>query len=702
MNLGLRKFGIWLISLTVVVGAYLLYNRLSEMPDITIKGEATSADTGGENGRSGRTGGRVGGVQINVVQKARYVHLNKKRQVDREFGFEKLLHAVGDEWEIEKPFMNIFRRNFECRITSDKGSVQVETAAGRTTPKDATLSRNVQIRILPKSGSDIKESIIYLDSIDFISSTSQFQTNGPVKFVSEDANMVGTGMKVIYNEELERLDFFEVTNLGRLCIKISSKASLFSSQERAGDTPGEGVSRGQMQRPAEAGVDHVAHTPETLPTDNRDAARQGEGEFYNIVFNDNVRIDTPEHVIVTDQFSINNMFWRKGSRREPNGVDIGDANTAGPAADVGGKTAIAKEIGIDTAGPDSAKRREAALTKQREPNEPDEKSVDVIVTCDGGFRVIPTDSPRISQAADKYSTGSAAGGKGLKKPGDTGGRATFIAREIDYCALADEVHMQGDCSCTMPSQGAGFEREYSLSAPELAVKLAKDRKDKQTAGPAGNIEHLTAGGGVVQLATVNMAGEKQLGFTKLKCLQFDYDRAERMWLAAGPGLIVVDNSKIVEPQKDKRQLGKFDLRRRCFAVVRNFETLRYFLETDRIIADASSERILIDYFPIVEGQDDRQVRASAGHVEVNLAETADGRTELSTLSASNGVSYKEKDIQFEGGEFFFDAAESVIKAWGGESQPCFLNGAIVDGIEYNLRTGKVETKIVRPSTLQLR
>jgi hypothetical protein len=155
MDFRRRKLYVWLISIGAILVIYLLYNRISKTPPIeVVNGDATyppprlaSGDAGA--GKEARDEGRetrderrgvVGGVGIGPVQKAKYTHLNSKKQVDREFGFEKLLAASGDEWEIEKPYMNIYRRNLKLVLTADEGKVQVEDAVGRATPKDATLT----------------------------------------------------------------------------------------------------------------------------------------------------------------------------------------------------------------------------------------------------------------------------------------------------------------------------------------------------------------------------------------------------------------------------------------------------------------------------------------------------------------------------------------------------------------------------------
>ena len=341
---------------------------------------------------------------------------------------------------------------------------------------------------------------------------------------------------------------------------------------------------------------------------------------------------------------------------------------------------------------------------------------------------------------------AAANSQSAKILNDTTGRTTFVAQRIDYCVVTgdtiasghseltfcvndvmgaeakgatvpvkitaqkkakflpalNQVIFEGDSLCKMLREDSGIKQRYTLSAPRLTVNLSDSATD---------IEHLTADGGVVKLALVKMAEENLLGGIELKCPRFDYDPGQRLLLATGPGVVKVDNSKISEQKKKKKKLGKFSLRRPCYALLRDFETLRYSLDANRIIADAKSQGIFIDYIPIVEGQYGQQVSATASHIEALLYETADSRTELSTLSATGGITYEEegkkkrwgkgKAIQFVGSDFFYDASKSMLMAWGDKSQPCLLNGVFVDGIEYNLKTGRVKTKIVAPGALQM-
>jgi hypothetical protein len=703
MGLKSRKLYVWLISAGAVLVIYLLYNQISRTPPIKIDTGAKFADTAAESntGEFDSKIGMVGGVGVGTIQKAKYTHLNAKKQVDREFGFEKLLHAEGNEWEIEKPYMNIFRGNLKCYMTADKGTVQVEDAVGRATPKDATLTGNVVIHILPEKGSNIKEGFIYLDDVIFISEKSQFSTAGPVKFTSQDAQMLGKGLELVYNDELDRLEYLKIIALETLRIKQSSKASLFSSEATATESPASPGSGAQAKR----------QKAKEIPATGRETIEKKKGAYYKCVFRKNVIIDCPEQVILADEVSINNILWSKGS---------------------------------DRAGEEQGTRDEGRGIGD-EPNKSSEQFVDIVVTCDNGIAVVPMDSSGMPESA-------ATEGKGLKSFNDEKGRPTFVAQKIDYCVITEDtvasgpseltfyandvmgtegkprppersggkqpsvpvkvtaqerakflpalnqVIFEGDVLCTMLREKADFQQKYSLSSPKLTVDLSKDKRSR------ADIKHLTASGEVVQLDTSKWAGEKLLGFTKLKCLQFDYDAGQQMFLATGSGIIAVDNSKIAEPEKE---VGRFSLQRPCYAVMRNFDTLKYLKEANLIIADAGAEQILIDYFPVIKGQQGQQTSATSNHIEAVLYETASGQNELSTLSAKGGITYEEekakkgKTIQFVGSEMFYDGSKSMITAWGDELQPCFLNGVLAPGIEYNLKTDRIKTKITGPGTLQM-
>jgi len=312
----LRKLFIAVLSLAGVLAIYLLYAHISRTLPI---GDDSGSEFAGSDIDSNAGGpdskiGRVAGVGIAKLAKPKFLHRNKNKEVDREFGFEELLHEEKDRWEIEKPYLNIFAPNFTCYITADKGKARVESTVGRPTPKDATFTGNVVFHILPEGTSTVKESFLYLDDIEFLSDKTQFSTAGPVKFVSEETQMSGTGLELIFNDQLQRLEFLRIIDLDRLHIKSQGSATARSQPPNV--------------EPPTPTTDNNAVLP--VSTDSQKAqvsGQQGEGDYYKCVCSKNVVIDTPEQLVFADQqISINNIFWSRPSGNKSNEGKAADTN----------------------------------------------------------------------------------------------------------------------------------------------------------------------------------------------------------------------------------------------------------------------------------------------------------------------------------------------------------------------------------------
>ena len=139
------------------------------------------------------------------------------------------------------------------------------------------------------------------------------------------------------------------------------------------------------------------------------------------------------------------------------------------------------------------------------------------------------------------------------------------------------------------------------------------------------------------------------------------------------------------------------------AILRDCNNIKYLPKENRIIADVESDKILnIDYTTFEDGQYGPVVLAAAGHADIALRETPEGKTELSTLVASRGVSYKtDKGDLFIGSDLFYDHEKSLITVTGDEIQPCYYNGSLVDQIKYNVETREIEAKIVGPGVMKI-
>ncbi|MCK5472480.1 MAG: hypothetical protein KAI59_00490 [Planctomycetes bacterium] len=696
MDFKSRKIYVWLISFAAVLVVYLL-TSLNQTAKINIDTDIKSADTDfieDVNDEFGSEIGMIGDVGLESIRKAKYTHLNERKEIDREFGFEKLLYEEGDRWEIEKPYMNVLRHNFTCYITADNGNVQVETAVGRPIPKDATLTGNVVIHILPKNNSSIKESFIYLDDIIFLSEKSSFSTEGPIKFTSPDADMVGRGMELVYNDELGRLESLKITHLESLNLRIAAAAEQSENET--------------------VNISQSAKEEESPQIESQAKQTMQIGGGYRCLLRKNVVINTDEQAIFANEISISNIQENKTR-------------------------------------PEQSRRNTKTTNEQQEnsdrpsqfPANSEQQFVNVSVTCDDGIFVMPMDAIYKTEIIDSETDYKPVKSKQLK--------TTLVAEKINYCASTgdvvaserseitfyangimgnaeetavpvtitaskkaefmprqNKVVFEGDSSCSVSFlDDSGIWQKHMLLAPKITADLFENKSNSKTA-LIGGIKHLTANGKVVRLATIKKDGEELLGGIELKCTQFDYDTAEGLFVATGPGIIKVDNSKILPSGKAK---SKFSLQKPCYAIVRNFETLTYASQSNQIIADAKNQGIFIDYIPVINGQYGRHVLATASHIEALLCKTSNNRSELSSLAATGGVTYEEearkkvwgtgKAIQFAGSGLLYEADKSMIKAWADESKRCLLNGAVVDGIEYNLKSGRVKTKLVSPGVLQV-
>jgi hypothetical protein len=831
----MRKLVIGFVSLCVVLGVYLLYNRLSSSPpidtgpEIDIVKSASDANVVGLDNEIGK----IGDVGLGPVQKAKYVTLNKNtKEVESEWGFKKLISESRDIWDVEKPYWNIYWRNFKCYITADKGTVQVETAAGRTTPKDATFSSNVVVRIISGPSDDVKESFVYLDNIVFLSAKSLLSTAGPVRFVSQDILMNGTGMELIYNEQNDRLEYFKINDLESLTI-TGSLATMFLSGKVKDEAPTESDSRTESQQPDESLVAVETKNEESSMPDTTSQTEQKQGVYYKCTFNKNVLIDTPEQLVFADDMlCISDIFWSKSSPDKSAENDAGTANDSETAAGAAkpGKTS------------DSPGEQQVTAPEPTEPNAPSEKPNSIVITCNGGFVVLPRDSVRARE--DTTANEVVDVNQPIELPGDFNGdtnKTRFLAQRIDYNAATREGFADGlseltfyvdsvsgadsneapvpvkvtarrqvsfsqmsnkivftDCQVTMPQSNLTRPKDVTFTASEITVNMPKDKSkrpdmfavgpvelvfyiedanspeinqeptpvtvnaqkqarflsssnqiifegdshctmsreypnilvtymlrseqitvdlpaeanDSSSAAPLG-IKHLTATGDVVRLATTKTAKAKDastgqlkeaktgklLGGVELKCSRFDYDTAGPEFLATGPGLIKLYNSEAPEPNE---QLGRFSMQKPCWASMEGFDTLRYFIRENRIVADAGlDKKVQMDYFPAEDGQYDEHVEAKASHVEALLYELPSGQTELSTLIATGGIRYEDKDNEFMGSELFYDHKTDIVKVKGNESQPCYYNGVLAKSIEMNVKTGKVKAEIVGPGNLHI-
>ena len=698
-----RKVVVGLLALGGLLGVFVLYTHVSQVPALTDARNLLPPLEDEADLPTDEEVGTVAGVGIGRVEQTQFLHTDEYKRVDREFGFEELLHTQGNQWEILRPYMKLFLPAFRCDVTADRGTVQLQTVSGRPMPSDADFSGNVVIHVIPSEPNDPWECFIHLDTVEFLAEKSLFSTAGPVRFLSRNARLTGTGMELVYDQGRARVELFRVFDLDDLRLR----GSAFGSVDRlASPARGTGGS-------AESAVAKPPANPEP----------RAAGDSYQCVFRRNVTIQTPKGtVVLQDVLVLNNLLWSKAGAR-----DHQDSEPNRPAP-----PARANQKALNTNPP-------SLLALDAVP----EDFFDVVVTCEGGCVVAPTgtldpmadpaQSPRAAKARgvasrapalppdrqyataergafDAFTTDTVLAGpvemmfyidpNGLGG-GKTGGpplpMTVTAGQSVRFLAASRQILLEGDCKVTLCRSEPNLRYEYTLTAPRLTLDLVSDPNRKGEA--AVTVSKMVAAGGPAAVRILKTDAERTLGWTTLEAAELQYRAGPREFTAVGPGQIWMRNDEALDPNADPNQLS---LNRPCYARLTHFDTLTYSAFTGRIVATDQSQQLLLDYFPLTAGRYGRHIQMVAGHVEASLKERAGGRMDLDSLTASKGVEYEDERSHFIGSTLFYDNTRSLVTVKGDDVLPCYLNGALVDEIEADLKTGRVKTEFPTPSLLQVR
>lgn len=743
-----RKILVFLVAFAVVSGAYLLYSHIADTPVISPGDDDTGGDI--EVPDFGQRTGEIGDADIGKVEQSRFVFLDPEtKELRQVLGFERLLGREPGEIrrKVVNPYMEIYEKNFFCRITSDYGLVRVETAAGAQSPKDARLYGNVKIHIQSGDPEKPDESVIYLEDVAYNSERSEFVTDKPIRLVSADVEMEGTGMVLIYNTRLGRLEYFKVVDLDEL--RFVNVKTLMPAESEVDESQ-------EMSEPSQEEPAGQTEIAEGEPTTE-------EGDYYECRFSRDVVIDYGGEILVTsaDDLTISNINWA-GSSSSKGETGEGATSESGEA--------VEKD-------PGETKSAEAVSAAEAE------EIITVRVKCSGGMIVQPKtsvmeplssgegederraefdDVPVLVQRTtldelifknSNYACGASAEDEAdeLKEVAvleDVREPVTFKAKKIDYdmntgnaiaagpmefvfyaevditepnsndispkvkvfpvvitaqkdaqflvgeSGRVDRVVFNENVVGTRKSGTVVYEQEDKFTGERLVVELAGgDETD------AMEIRHVVIEGGDVKLESLRSREAETISHVRLICKRIDYYLQGSAIIATGPGKMELDNSKAEPSAKESK--SRFDMAGPCYAYAEGFKTLRWFMEENTIIADGGDVAVSLSYAPVVEGKLGAVVKASAGYVEAELVDAGAGRSQLERLRARGGVYYDEENGHwFEGENLVYDRPESLMTITGSDAHPCQVDGAQVSEIEYNLETGKVKTRLSsRPGSI---
>jgi hypothetical protein len=724
MGLNLRKTIVGLAVLAVLLGVYVAYTRLRADIPVTIK-VTPPPDSNTALPSAGETGGRIAGTGIGPLVKGRFIHTGPNNEVDRIFGFEELYHSGEKLWEVSHPYMTMYEPGFKCSVTAEKAQVQVDSAFERPVFGDASFSGNVVIHIVSTDANDVREAYLYLDDVAFKSEKSRFSSSGAVRFLSRTARLTGRGLELIYDGPRARVELFSVRSLESLRFRSEAFRTLSIRDSRAREK-----TTAQPQKARSGSGSRSASSP---------APAKPQETAYECILWKDVRMVTPEQIVrAQDMLSITNLMWsgpktedanrtqtasasaepkRKAEPNEPRNpplseTAVGDSGSSALALDAlpdslfdivvtckGGL--VARPIGATSLGIATADAPGGGPSDFSEPNDPIRQIImarninfdastmngTLAAPVEMRFWVDPNSAAPAKQGAQKMLA------------------VTTARKDVRYVYAAHEVVLE-DCVTNLYATEPNATTEYRLASPRLALSLAEDANatSAHAWGPAVKVRHVTASGG--SGSSLRMQRKTAKGIVaafEMQGATFDYLADDGSFAATGPGQIWLYNT---EEPTGKTDPNAISLRRPCYAVLRDFDRLAYSATSHQIVADSKAKLLRIDYFPIEKGRTDRQIKADIGHVVIELAPTADGRMELVSLAASDGIAYQEQDranqSQFDGSTLFYDYRKGLITIRGDEDKPCYFNGNRVRDIEMNVKTGRVMAHVVGPGAVSVK
>ena len=340
-----RKIIIGLITLAVMVGAYLVYSSFVDTPNIVMNEtdpEKEEIDVPDFDTQSGSMGGDLKIAPVGVSEFVTRDDDTKK--VKSVLGFEQMLNpqAGTDLWRLQKPYMKMFEDKFRCDITSDFGKVRVEFVLNVPTPVTAELTENVEILI--EMTDDGKQFKICLDNLIYDNERSEFTSDGPVTLLSENGIMKGKGLILLYDAQVSKLAYLEITDLEYLLLKNVRSSDIDSGQN---DSARPAVVSNSDAPQAVASADLPEQSADSINPVS-DTIAGGEAavlspdqmyKYYQCSLDKKVNIEYGKKIVVfgADEVIISNILWsndRKSAKsaesaKSPEPETVDSSNAAG-------------------------------------------------------------------------------------------------------------------------------------------------------------------------------------------------------------------------------------------------------------------------------------------------------------------------------------------------------------------------------------
>ncbi len=708
MTIRSRKVKIWIVSTCAVLVVFILYEMFGSAGGIKVPSADYQASNDANLYSADANSGQIGPVRVERVEQARFETINPKtRKLERVIGFEKVLHKSGDEWELDKPFMSVYQQNMRCDITSDTGFVELENLEGaRPSPKQAVLKGNVVVHIFGQGKRS--DSFIYLNEVSFDDDRSMLWSKDDVNFVSAEANLLGKGLEIVYNSNTSRMEFLKIPKIVYLNILESTNEPPVAEQKTA---------KVEQTKPAADTNSSVVAVSGKSEEKEKENKLLDADEDYRCIFRDNVRIEYKEEVILAEEFSVSNL------RSSQNKKDEGKDKTE--------KTKVAKsddeKSAVDTKTVNAANSENKAedLKASSPAKTAGKNNVIATLRCDGPMIIRPMDAKEYEDWKPKKFRAFSQLDKKLREW--LGVRNVLIAESVDFNAFGElasakgKVEMifypevknetgkqkvpfvisaTGGADFSIPKmqavfndnvrgvfvkQAVGYDEENVFYGRQLIADFAK-KQDSKDVMASSDVSHIAIVGPNVRLESARTSGQTKLSHVRLKSERIDYDGLTKDVVAVGKGQVEYSNTaKIAHVTSSQEKMSK-----PCYALVEGFTKIVW--DTNSMHVRATSEKtagIHIGYLPIENTGYGPRTSIDTKQIDIDYNESSTGKTQLTKLIASDGIVYQEKDgNEFVGKELTYNPAEEYMAIHGSDEMPCMLNGVLVKGIEYNVKTGE--------------
>ncbi|MFA6177033.1 MAG: hypothetical protein WC765_10700, partial [Phycisphaerae bacterium] len=266
----------------------------------------------------------------------------------------------------------------------------------------------------------------------------------------------------------------------------------------------------------------------------------------------------------------------------------------------------------------------------------------------------------------------------------------------EFLTKNNQAIFYGSVKGVFAKQTDAYNEENTFFGDKLIVDLASaDKKEQAETKPANamsaNVSHITVVGPGVRLESARTLGEKKLSHIRLKSKQIDYDKITENIIASGKGQI--EYAREEQPAKSDAA-SQSSAGKPCYTIADGFDNLTW--DTNSMHVRAVSDKtngIHIGYMPFTLDENrqkvyGKKITIDTRQVDIDYSEPVKGKSQIDQLFATGGVVFNEQNTwEFAGKELSYYAKDDFLTVSGSQDVPCMLNGAFVDGIEYNLKTG---------------